>query len=94
MNEFTQTVELANGSQIAGTAYATEDERCLWVWLQDSTMREAYTLFSDPENTAVITSHTTQKFNPVFTGYTELTLIKVTGTRVDIRLEKTSTTNT
>lgn len=77
---FPKKVVLASGKEFDGTAAATMDSETLILTLSgDITIAEAYTIFSNPEETSKITSVVDTVLNdndPIVTeyvGYTNLT---------------------
>ena len=87
--EFTNTVELADGTSLEGNAILNDIEDDLWVTLdKEEGMARAFGLFSDAEKTKVIISHTSILSTTTYEGYTRMALIREDGGQIKIRMKK------
>lgn len=88
MPEFTQHIELSDGTALNGYAVATDDGDELWVRLTDRGLKfeDVYATFGDSTKTNQITSYTTILATEKFYGFTRLTTIQQDKRYTTVRL--------
>lgn len=88
MPEFTQHIELSDGTVFNGYAVATDDGDELWVRLTDRGLKfeDVYAVFGNAQNTNLITSYTTILDTEKFFGFTRLTTIQQDKRYTTVRL--------
>lgn len=89
MPDFQNSIVLADGTELKGRATLVTEADNLWVYLDEGNdFSEAFQLFSDPEKTKKIVSHTSILLTEEWEGYTKMTLIKQDGAQISIRMQK------
>lgn len=73
MPPFKNSVVLADGTELAGKASLNEDAGDLWVWIEENDdIVTVFSIFSNPEKTNTITSHTSILLTETWEGYTKI----------------------
>lgn len=86
---FQQTVTLADGTVLNGSAGLSESENHLWIWLDEGvSMNQALSIFMDTEKTATIRADTSPTDYRIYEGYTAIGQIRMDGKRITIQMRQ------
>ena len=86
---FQQTIELADGTSLNGFAYLHPYGEDLWIYLEeDTSMIDAFRIFSNSEKTSRIVSHIDTNETFTYEKFTELNTIQKMGQKINIRMKQ------
>lgn len=90
LEEFNQTITLADGTVLNGTASTTSDGTELWIWIPEgtTTFADAFMMFQDPAKTASIRADLSPGNSETYEGFTQMNLIRNDPNRIVIRMRK------